>query len=1757
MNHSIVRGRPPRAERKRGRPRLARGVVAGTLAALMLAGTASSAFAGVGTGGAAGGSGGASGDYISVVNVDNFYAAIDGNPVQGWGAASTQYVLNEWLGSINGSTGATWLPGDWTGSGLSRQQVDAACNQALTDAINRNATATRARVVSLAISWRKSPSTGTAIVSGSPSASYRSDVISLWDNSGFVGYDPDTMQAVKDAHIGQINSMIAGGALSIRASCVALNDNELKNPEYDLSVSTTAQSTFELSGTTGAVHDRVTLSSDPDTDESVNVRTILHWDGVNGAAAKSVSKTSAMSTSATTNSPNFSPSDFGWSEWPAGKFWYDIQIAKQGNMAAAVDTPDRVASETWNAQFKLGITTDKASTFELAGSTGAVNDRIHADSNSSQVGSKVNADVVLSWDGLEGSGKSVTKQVSIALDGTTTSPNFTPADFGWQAWPAGNFWFDVHVARQSLMNAAVNTPDRDVRETWQADPPPPVKTLTSGDPADELRYNEVLASGMFYNAQIAANSAGYSTMTVTDTVLTDKVIIGAKEGSDVASAVYVLDPEGNKVDSVQVSIDRSTAGRVVVSAKVSNMADKFVGLDYTLVVPTYVLPTGEDYTIEDSSSVCYAPDMPNVRTCIEGNDEGTRKVTPTPDKVWVLDEDGALVTADPAHTNQEGSDKKVFLMNDAVSAVVNGSVPANLAENLTNYQLIDDWTDASQYVDFSDASKASVWYETAKDSGVYTNVTSQFDISVDGTKTTATAKAEFLEQTKGQCESVPQVEPDKCRTVKLVISGQFRDDYDTNGEIVTLTNAGAEVWNNETIPTNEPPVYTWTPNPNKQVLGSSEQDGDKTYENINGLSVFPGQKLEYSVGVDLRVPSSGTGFETARGVKSLAIEDVYDPNFTPDKTSVEIWDSRDATNPKPIAAKNYTLKFDEANHTFTVAFTQEWIDANVNNEDGSANSDWLTQGWLTLRFTGTVNDDVAGGSTVQNQAFQVINGAKTATEIPVVNIPTIEPDKEDLNTDLVDIDGKTVVEGDIIVYRLTLDASVTQEQLAYYVHKLGMVDDYDEGYLDVSADSVVVTNKATGEDVTAKFNVAVADGKLYVFAKQVDSTNYVGEIVPGDPQPEDLAAYSIADIVNGTTPIIDQALMGSEYYITFQAKVSKETDGYVIENQATQNIENTWHDTKIVSNPLKDIDPDKDVVVSEETKDDSINEAEIALNSDFNYRLNSSSIPANRAYEASQWSITDTFDKVYDQYTGIWAVYANEDIYNGDTLVYAKGDLLQDSAGHETEPGNELFTVTFDQESYTFKIEATSKFLDLVNTRTDLSQSFSVYTKMIRIAPSEKVENKATESYNDYDRETNVVWTSTPEHPSIDVEKYTLSEGPVDGDRDDESQAYEIGAATDEQSQSEEQSGTDEGAAASNDVQVGITVTNTGDVALKDVTITDATYEGKFGTVENIVCEAPEGTDEALLVESDLEGDWVSPETITTLAVDQSVDCVGTLTGMEPGMTHGDTVTVTGTSVFTGTKVTDEDPWFAKLASNPVIDIEKYTFSEGLEKGDRDVYKGALELTAEQAANGVQIGFDITNNGDEDLTDLAFTDMTHEATTGTIEDIKWITPVTAEKKQTLLDEYKEAKASAEAAGTAEAGDQAALEEPVFITIGDQEYLARDVKALTFLAKGDTATLIGTFKGVEAGPPHGDTATVTAKGVFSGTEVTDFDPWFAKLADGPQRGAVTGEGFDASNPWLLGAGLLLLAAAGGTAYGLRRRSAAAAAQGADGSDDPQA
>lgn len=461
--------------------------------------------------------------------------------------------------------------------------------------------------------------------------------------------------------------------------------------------------------------------------------------------------------------------------------------------------------------YDLTVTTDHASTVTEAGSTVPVYDTIHASRGDKGVDENVDAEVVLTYEGPEGN-KSVTKTASIANNGDTKSPEFTPADFGWTSWPATgegkSFWFDVKVAKQGNMNEAVDTADREVSESWTVKPKNPVKYLMNGENGSQLKDQDVLAAQMFYNANITAHSNGYSSeMTITDTVNTADVTIGGKDADD-AGRVQVFGPDGKRVKA-DIKIDRSTEGKVIISGTVKDMEKQGT---YTLSVPTYTKATGADYRIPDDSKVCYTEAQDH---CLTGNSAETGKVTPDPDKVWTADEAEARTTADPERTNQKGVDQKTFLPGDKVSAVVNDHIAAYLQYALEEYSITDDWSDGLTYVTMDGAPKV---YFQGQD------VTDLFEITNDTAKgvTTAKAKPEFLAKT------ARLTEPGE---VKLVISGQLRRDYDTDGENKQLINKGGVTWNNEFKATNEPPIFTVTPKPaidvEKFTLSEGLEAGDR------------------------------------------------------------------------------------------------------------------------------------------------------------------------------------------------------------------------------------------------------------------------------------------------------------------------------------------------------------------------------------------------------------------------------------------------------------------------------------------------------------------------------------------------------------------------------------------------------------------------------------------------------------------------------------------------------------------------------------------------------------------------------------------------------------------------------------------------------------------------------------------------------------------------------------------------------------------
>ena len=215
--------------------------------------------------------------------------------------------------------------------------------------------------------------------------------------------------------------------------------------------------------------------------------------------------------------------------------------------------------------------------------------------------------------------------------------------------------------------------------------------------------------------------------------------------------------------------------------------------------------------------------------------------------------------------------------------------------------------------------------------------------------------------------------------------------------------------------------------------------------------------------------------------------------------------------------------------------------------------------------------------------------------------------------------------------------------------------------------------------------------------------------------------------------------MGVKYIYFLPAKVIKNTNAD-IPNTSWQIVNNDEHVTETVVNPLKKIEPSKDIVVDHEHAKDSLDGKTIELGATFNYKLNSSTLPSNRASDATSWSITDKYDVKHDQYEGNFEVFSRAPIFgeNGEKIVDTDGNITK------------YFTQEIDAKNGTVKYVASEDFLKLMNLDANKKQDqgFTVYMQATRIADGERIENTFVENFNGNDLVSNTVVTNTPKPPA-------------------------------------------------------------------------------------------------------------------------------------------------------------------------------------------------------------------------------------------------------------------------------------------------------------------------------------------------------------------------------------------------------------------------
>uniref|UniRef100_UPI003F5D2D7D LPXTG cell wall anchor domain-containing protein n=1 Tax=Bifidobacterium breve TaxID=1685 RepID=UPI003F5D2D7D len=863
---------------------------------------------------------------------------------------------------------------------------------------------------------------------------------------------------------------------------------------------------------------------------------------------------------------------------------------------------------------------------------------------------------------------------------------------------------------------------------------------------------------------------------------------------------------------------------------------------------------------------------------VPGNEPPVKEWSPNPDKSWIrLGEDGKwAAVVDPTGSNKTGADTLKFLDGDQVASVVNGVIASDLVK-VTDIKLTDDYATADYIWDLaSDQSQIRVYEADATTDAASSvadiankgrDVTDQFDITVAGTKVTATAKPEYRAAQAGlkNPKQISLLLPGVVNFANGKGAAQVRKDFGKNaGDELTfcenpdgskLTNKGSEKVNHESQPTNEPYICGYVPPVVKKVVAEGSQGGANN--DANDKVVYPGQKVEYRLTTRPQIPS-----DLAYRIVSIRDTDTYDRYLEPDQQTLEVTDlatgdQLTTSDPQMGVEGDYTVAWDNANHQFTITYSDKYV-----AEHWRAGSHPQVQ----VRFEGTVAKDAPTDRRVDNQWMLTLNNSITPSNIVDNLPPKHDPSKKDNQSKeqgdpSVSIDGKTMLLGDTGNYVVTLDLKQTNN--AYRVWKAGITDDFDDEHLAIDGTKIEVLD-SKGQDVTGKFNIQIKDGVAYVYAKTVDTwIPKKGVTVKGNPQPTDLAAYASSSKHDPLSdPSIDQNLLGQEYRIVMPYKVVKVEDGYTVRNKAIQVTNDLTRETNEVSNPLKEINPAKDVTVK--VGGESIDGRSVYKDRTFLYLFDSSIIPAGRAYpRVDQWRIVDPLNTEYDQYTGQWAVYASRDLYRDGKVIAAKGDKLAGSGFDSSKFGGDLFDAAADANGVV-TVEATEAYRTLVSADNSHENGWRAYIQCKRLKVSDRVENRFTEYFNDKELESNIVWTRTPDMtPSIHIEKYDVASGEQAGDRDDVKDALKM---------------------AGDSQQIAFKITNTSKTD-------SSTGEGAWYLAKDLKM-----VDRTIAGEGDVT-DLKYPDNWDTLVLKpgESTIITGTLKGVEQGGKHTDRVKVTGT----------------------------------------------------------------------------------------------------------------------------------------------------------------------------------------------------------------------------------------------------------------------
>lgn len=358
----------------------------------------------------------------------------------------------------------------------------------------------------------------------------------------------------------------------------------------------------------------------------------------------------------------------------------------------------------------------------------------------------------------------------------------------------------------------------------------------------------------------------------------------------------------------------------------------------------------------------------------------------------------------------EGSqvvDDKTYIASDTINARVEMSLPdpSTLTKKLTKVQLVDDYTQLAKYV--SDPNDIRV-EENGKD------VTDQYTIATANGHITATRKD-------------PSTTP--AGTVALI--AHFKINADTPSG-TKLVNAGSGTLNNETVPTNNPIVNTYTPTTDKHWTEGSQVVDGKVYIDAS----------ETHTDVTMSLPDPAT---LAKKLTRVSVTDDYSKfaQYVDYESAQVLENGKDVTSEYTISVANGKVVATRKDAATTPAGT---VDLHVNFK---------------------IHSDVASGTSLVNSGSGTINDETIAT--PDRTVKTYKQDtNKTWNVGDQTVNDKLVINNDQVQSTISMTLP-DQNTLAKKLTKVQLVDDYSG--LSKYADVKTVEIRENGKDVSDQYDV--------------------------------------------------------------------------------------------------------------------------------------------------------------------------------------------------------------------------------------------------------------------------------------------------------------------------------------------------------------------------------------------------------------------------------------------------------------------------------------------------------------------------------------------------------------------------------------------------------------------------------------------------------------------------------------------------------------